>query len=300
MIESKLFLHWVICEEPIMCRHSSFSYDWGDLVADTVSLALLPRVLVLAEKLYYIPYTALNRTTAMKAVTTAESELVALVEKKTVPNGMDRRNEDQISLQNWMAAAKVAEKLMKRFHPERLAALQAHHANVQALTTEHELVIAMRYDIRQRELAAADTRHDYSILKEGLVSQIAIAYLTGMHQAITKRAAPSSFAAQPSVKRIATGSTSSARGQATGSCFRCGNAGHHIASCSASTTVAGIPCASRSASRENALVGSDGQDFCGFWSRGGHCRYGSSCRNHHLCSICGDSSHGAAKCTARA
>jgi hypothetical protein len=85
-------------------------------------------------------------------------------------------------------------------------------------------------------------------------------------------------------------------------CFRCGSSGHYPAKCSATVTSAGQPIAplAPGSKHANALLAANGKQFCFRWASSSSCSQGSSCPGAHLCSICGNHSHGAARCPSTA
>ena len=70
---------------------------------------------------------------------------------------VSRAGDQTIAYDEWVLASRTAVSLMRKYHPEeRALALEAHHQLVQELNTEFGWHIARAYDIRQREVAAAD------------------------------------------------------------------------------------------------------------------------------------------------
>ena len=79
--------------------------------------------------------------------------------------GLDRRDENQIEMVDWQAAAHATESCIRVHHGnEHADALTAHHKTVLDLAHLHGWSIAVDYDIQQRETAAFNPAHDLSSL----------------------------------------------------------------------------------------------------------------------------------------
>jgi len=226
-----------------------------------------------------------------------------------VAQGLDRSDECNISILEWINAARVAVDCIRRLHNDKYAnALAAHHlvvldlANRQGAEAE-AWPIAMAYDIHQRETAAAHTAHDLSTL-----DPIALQLVT--NQRLVTRLASATHSSTPAysplvaVKRaVHQGIEPASKRQRTAAsspsmCFRCSNTGHLPKECSASHTKAGKPVVALStdAKHPNGLVSTSGKTFCFHWARDSSCHFSDSCMHFHGCSICSSLSHGAQAC----
>ncbi|THH14005.1 hypothetical protein EUX98_g9659 [Antrodiella citrinella] len=212
----------------------------------------------------------------------------------------------------WRVAASAAEDLTLKHHgAERGRALAAHHRVVENLNHSHGRRIAMEYDVQQRRIVARCNQHDISTLDANALTLIATAQLrtqsasTGVSLATN----PPAYAkrnrteyisdAQPQAAKRPRNSTNS--NSAPPLCFRCGITGHLPAACSSTTTSAGRPCAriAPGATSPNSILAANGLQFCYNWARSSSCRFGTECNNHHACSICEDTDHGASACSRR-
>ena len=180
---------------------------------------------------------------------------------------------------------------------ERSSALASHHLVVLDIGRTHGWLVAMHYDVQQRELAHANHDHNLAGLD---VAALTLAnnklFLLAPQPAPTipsaKRPALSEFPSSPRKKPHT---------QASGHCFRCGAHGHLPADCTADVTSAGKPVAAlaSNAKSKHALTTHSGKHFCFNWATHSSCTFGAACRNAHACSLCGDSSHGAGSCKVR-
>ena len=263
-----------------------------------LSTAIANRVDEAFKGYRYVPYTQLTHSARSKAARGEDSSFII------TPDGfatkpLDRSNKLSISVTDWMAASKMAEDRTRSYHgDERADALASHHQAVLGISVSHSWLVAMYYDTQQRELAHSNLEHNLTGLDTAALTiafhrAATTQYQPSLHPS-AKRSAPSDFQTSPRKK-----STYAVAG--SNNCFRCGFTGHLTSQCTATTTTTGrpvAPLASNGKSR-NALAAPDGRHFCFNWANNSTCVFGADCRNVHSCSICGDSSHGAASCKNR-
>ncbi|KAG6878982.1 hypothetical protein C0992_006117 [Termitomyces sp. T32_za158] len=135
------------------------------------------------------------------AVKAARSKALSGVEELTilatglVARGLDRSAERGISTLEWAEASSIAEQRVRHYHGADYAdALASHHSLVMKLGYFHGWSVAVRYDIQQREAAAADPTHDLSTLDATALSLItsqmasqAAAHLQALMPGMAKR-----------------------------------------------------------------------------------------------------------------
>ncbi|KAG1842902.1 hypothetical protein C8R48DRAFT_35382 [Suillus tomentosus] len=263
-------------------------------------IAAVPPKVEEAFKAYcYIPYTALTHAARSKAHLRGEDSSFVFTSDGLTAKGLDRSNELSISTVDWIAAAKTAEERTAHYWgADRESALVSHHLVVLDIGRTHGWLVAMHYDVQQRELAHANHEHNLAGLDVAALTiannKVASAALQSPHPTLSnKRSAPSDFPTSPRKKSHTVNSSH---------CFRCGAPGHLPADCTADTTAAGKPVASLAtgARSKHALAASNGKHFCFNWASNSNCSFGSGCKNAHSCSLCGDTSHGAGSCKSRA
>jgi hypothetical protein len=252
--------------------------------------AVPPKVDEAFRAFCYVPYTALTLPARQRAAR-GEEDFVINAQGGITAKGLDQRSERHIDVMDWLASAKAAEDCTRRYHgDERADALSAHHNIVQSLSRTHGWLIAVEYDMQQRELVAENPAHDFRTLDTASLTIIAT------------RLALASCASQPpsALKRSASSElpSTSPRKRHRSYCFRCGLPGHLPADCKSDSTAAGKPTAAfaRGAKSKHALAAPDGRQFCFSWARSSSCSYSNACTNFHGCSVCGDLSHGAGSC----
>lgn len=246
----------------------------------------------------YIPYTALTHAARSRAFLRGEDSSFVFTQDGLTARGLDRSNELFITTVDWIAAAKAAEeRTAHHWGDERASALVSHHLVVLDIGRTHGWSVAMQYDVQQRELAHANHEHNLAGLDVAALTlannKISAAASHPAPSSPNKRSAPSEFPSSPRKKSHTF---------ASNHCFRCGASGHLPADCSADTTSAGKPVAAlaSNARSKHALANSSGKHYCFNWANKSNCSFNSDCRNIHACSLCGDSSHGAGNCKARA
>lgn len=273
-------------------------YRRRSVPSDTLLIAIPPKVEE-AFKLYrYVPYTTLTHAARSKAFLHGEDSSFVFTSDGLMAKGLDRSNELLVSTVDWIAAAKAAEERTTHYWgPERGAALVLHHLVVLDIGRTHGWSVAMHYDVQQRELAHANHEHNLEGLDIAALTlannKVAYTISPAPHPApAAKRSAPSDFPTSPRKKLNAAISSH---------CFHCGTSGHLPADCTSETTTAGKPVAALAtgARSKHALASPSGKHFCFNWASGSSCSFGSACKNAHLCSLCGDTSHGAAGCRVR-
>lgn len=239
----------------------------------------------------YVPYSALSVAARLRSIQDPDDVVIN-------PQGgfsmkkMERRGEASITMIEWRAAARIAEDRTLFHHgEERAAAFAGHHLVVEEVAMDHGWPLAVKYDILQRELAAADVSHDISSLHLSALMKLQIQAMT-----FTARA-PEPLAQQSSPRKRAFQDTE----PATAHCFRCGGGGHFPGDCTASSTTSGrIPAAlAKGDGNKHAMVAPNGKQYCFSFARG-KCNAGDSCSNYHGCSVCGDANHGAGRCKSAA
>lgn len=243
----------------------------------------------------YVPYTALSNSERAKAANGEET--LVFSSGGLVSKTLDRSTENTISILDWQAAARASEDRTRIHHGARADALAAHHAIVLRLASMHSWEIAVAYDIRQRELFANHPRHDPSRLNNDVLTIITTRLVAS--RGAQSRSLPYSGGQASPLKRGAPAeSSTSPRKRFRSYCFRCGKSGHLPGDCSERTTVTGRGCANvrAGAQGKHTLQAPGGKDFCFRFAKFSSCSFGSACTGFHACSICGDTSHGAAKC----
>lgn len=81
-------------------------------------------------------------------------------------------------------------------------------------------------------------------------------------------------------------------------CFQCGHIGHMPGSDCQLNTTTGKPVTAitTGAHSRHALVTSNGKHYCFLFGKNSFCSYGNNCINHHTCSLCNGTNHGAGNC----
>jgi len=212
---------------------------------------------------------------------------------------LDQSNELLISVTDWMAALKTAEERTRSYHGDEQAdALALHHHAVLGISVLHSWLVMMYYDTQQQELAHSNLEHNLTGLDMA-------ALMIAFHQASMKQYQPSSH---PSTKRSAPSDfqmslrkKSAYTPAGSNNCFCCGVTGHLMSQCTATTTITGRPVAplAPNGKSRNALTTPDGCHFCFNWASNSTCTFGADCHNVHSCSICSNSTHGAASFKSR-
>lgn len=253
------------------------------------------------RKANYVPYSLLTQTARSEKAQKGEEEMTFSVKGKLVAIGLDRSGERDLTFDQWSHAADVAERELQKYHPDRARRLGLHHATVRRLNARPGgggWPVALAYDLRVREKAHADKKHDVSRF-DAEEHALIVADFANMKASSSLPVIPSAFtrtfADAPPAKRPRLSS-----GASGDLCFRCGNRGHLPKDCSASTTIAGLPCAaiSSSAHSANALAAPNGTFYC-FSFASGRCMRGANCPGFHGCSLCGAGNHGARSCRRR-
>ncbi|KAF8583404.1 hypothetical protein K439DRAFT_1617504 [Ramaria rubella] len=250
----------------------------------------------------YVPYSTLTPAARVKAER-GDKDFTFNASGRITAKSLDRCTERSISMIDWHAASKTAVD-HTRFHwgDTRAEALATHNTLVMELTHPHNWEIAMDYDIQQREAVLQNPVHDLASLDTST--------LTIISTRLALKPSPHTYAPQhttshplPLPKHPASTDPSqpssckhSRPEQAL--CFQCRLTGHLPADCKAKRTTAGKPIATavRGSRGEHSLVTSSGKQYCFSWACTGICKFGSNCYNVHSCSLCGDSTHGAAAC----
>lgn len=144
------------------------------MASDTYFATVVPpKVEEKVKEGLYIPYSSLIGKTRDKALT-GENDFVFNAEGGLTAKGLDRSNERQITLSEWLAGASTVEGLVRKHHGDaRADALLAHHRHVVNIARTHNWTVALEYDIRQREKSAAEPRYDISCVDEQTIVLIA-------------------------------------------------------------------------------------------------------------------------------
>ncbi|KAI0722654.1 hypothetical protein C8Q76DRAFT_670759 [Earliella scabrosa] len=220
-----------------------------------------PRTEEAAAKYGYVSYATLTNAGRERAARGEGQEFTLSADGGLVLKPASRTGDHSITFEDWILASRTAEELMRKYHPEdRLLALAAHHRLVQELNADHGWHVARAYDIRQREIAAADITHDLTGLDARCLTTVVMSFQAKATSTFlsagtaVKRGATRDAPTQPASKRPRTDSR----------CFRCGATGHLPSTCRADVTCAGRPVLSLDArSRSpNALVTADGKAVC--------------------------------------
>lgn len=169
---------------------------------------------------------------------------------------------------------------------------RAHHLVVKGIAASHNWELAVEYNMRQREIAAAEWDHNLDMLDQAALIQLAL-------QATVIRAAPPAPTTLSCKRKTpgGDGTPSSMKCLASGHCFWCGGAAHMPADCVASATSARRAPAPvhKTGRNKNTLLAKNGKQYC-FSFAHGSCHTARNCANFHGCSICRDTVHGAASC----
>ncbi|KAG1893433.1 uncharacterized protein F5891DRAFT_985868 [Suillus fuscotomentosus] len=261
-----------------------------------LSMPIPPKVEEAFKNYRYVPYSALTHIARSKAYLRGEESSFVFTTEGLTAKGLDRSNELSISTVDWIAASRTAEeRTLFYWGVERANALSSHHQVVLDIGRTHSWLVAMHYDIQQRELAHANYDHNLAGLDVAALtmSNNKVAHQPSQTQApvpSNKRPAPNDFAAAPRKKP-----------HTQSCCFRCGGSNHLPGDCSAQFTAAGKPVAAiaSNAKSKHALASADGRHYCFNWASSSNCSFGGACKNLHTCSICGDTSHGAGTCKSR-
>jgi hypothetical protein len=232
----------------------------------------------------------------LKATNSGEQSLIVNVEGYIALKGMDQEKETSILLVNWLSAAKVAQECTQFHHGNDCgAALVLHHTFVQQIACEYSWLVAVEYDIWQCQMVSQFHTHDYSQYNVGLVTSIVVS------PAMLLKAITTSNSSSKCSNDHASNSTGPAKKKQHGSytCFWCGKQNHFPSNCTSSSTTVGHSVAplATGTSNPNALQASNGKHFCFEFAKNSSCGW-KSCDFHHGCSLCGNSDHGTAKCTA--
>lgn len=275
-------------------HYTCFFYE-EDFGAHYLRHIAIPAKVENAFKAYlYVPYSALSVSARLRSIQD-DDDVFFNPQGKMSLRKMERKGEANITMVEWRASARIAEDRILFHHGvERAAAFTGHHLVVEEVAMEHGWSLAVKYDILQRELAAADVSHDVSSLHISALMKLQL-------QAMTLSArAPEPFVQQASPRKRAFQDTelpTPHKRIASAHCFRCGGGGHFPGDCTASSTVSGrIPAAlAKGPGNKHAMLAPNGKQFCFSFARG-RCSAGDSCSNSHACSICGDANHGAGRC----
>ncbi|KAG6871237.1 hypothetical protein C0992_011422, partial [Termitomyces sp. T32_za158] len=127
--------------------------------ANPLGTAIPPKVEQAFAAYAYVPYSALSKAAQSKALSGIEELTISAT--GLVARGLDRSTERGISTLEWAEASSIAEQRVRHYHGADYAdALASHHSLVMKLGYSHGWSVAVRYDIQQREAAAADPTHD--------------------------------------------------------------------------------------------------------------------------------------------
>lgn len=252
---------------------------------------------------HYVPYSLL--TPAARASVTPndnDSVIIAL----TGDRNLDRSGERNISVADWMAAAEAVVGLVRIHHGDaRAQAFEQHHRTVARIAAQADWQAAFLYDIQEREMAAADPKHDLGTMNQ---VRFTMALTDHFQRSVLAQQAYAPSPSQPNRRQHAddTRARNAKRPRpnppgaaAPGRCFRCGGNGHFPATCTAGTTSTGRPVAALSTTSRsaNALMGPNGKAYCFAFALQSNCRDRNACTHYHACSICGSTAHGAGLCT---
>lgn len=212
---------------------------------------------------------------------------------------VDQRGKLSITMVEWRAAVRVAEERTGIHHgQEQAIALSEHHLIIEQIALEHGWTLAVNYDVSQCELTAIDVYHHLGSLHLEALMKLQLQAI-----AVTARApeplAQQSVAQQHSPRKRAFQEAEPSMPRkciASAHCFQCSGGGHFPGDCTASSTTSGrTPAAfAKGANSKHAMVAPSGKQFCFSFARG-RCNAGNTCSNHHGCSICGDTGHGAGR-----
>jgi hypothetical protein len=243
----------------------------------------------------YVPYSSLTQSACLKA-SRGEEDFIINARGGLTARGLDRRDERTIAFTEWLGAAHAAEERVRFHHGEpRAAALEKHHRIVTELVRSHSWPTAAEYDVRQRELAALHPEHDLASLDDKCLTLISTALLLSQQSTETIN---SGVARRPQTESF-IGNSPRKCFCSSGMCFRCVFAGHMPADCKAETTTAGRPVCSvipdPSGRNRVLLIGPNNKPFCIMWAKDSLCSF-DKCRNLHICTLCGNTSHGATQC----
>ncbi len=269
-------------------------------------VAIPPTIEDAAARFQYITYSALTPQAREHHAKGDDVQAFAVgPDGSLVVKSLTRKGNHAIEETDWNLVSHIAVTLTRKYYDNVwAAALEAHNQIVQELAVDYGWVIAREYDVRQREILAAEFQHDISTLDARCLSTIAIRaqiWLVQQHptgQLFPLATPDSGLTLGKRAPQHDQAPVQPKRARASGSCFRCRRADHLPTTCMATTTTAGKPALALDTNSRspNALLTSDGRSVCFAWSARGHCRFGAQCHNNHSCSICGNQSHGASAC----
>lgn len=253
----------------------------------------------------YVPLSAIANHT--KHYMPDDEEVIMMKDGTWKAKPIDRRGEKSLPFNEWYAAAQTLVSRIRVHHGNlRADKMEKHFANTASVFNTHNMAIAYAYDIRQRELACRNPLHDIAPLDTASLNLITSAALAASSDRFDNMQAPQngSYRQPPNQLYLSAKRKSASFDQSTSPskrkpqhCFRCGGPGHVISACTEPGTKAGIPCAVvAKRGKDSTLVAPSGKLYCFRWARESSCHFEAKCYGYHACSICGDASHGAARC----
>ncbi|VDC02686.1 unnamed protein product [Peniophora sp. CBMAI 1063] len=199
------------------------------------------------RRLGYCPLTSLD-SEARARTNQGEPEMVIQPNGTLKERDLERGPERYISERRWHSAKKVYVRVLREEAASTgegtADAFEKHFEICEGFIESHGFSVALAYDMKQRELHAAEKRHDLSLFNTEVLTLVATA----------KRTADAAFPAQvpvPAARRnprssppTTGGSSRPAPARGTVKCFRCIELGHMPITCPAgpgATTPAGKP-----------------------------------------------------------
>ncbi|TFY54469.1 hypothetical protein EVJ58_g8845 [Rhodofomes roseus] len=138
------------------------------------SHSILLKIDDLIAQFKYVPYSSLTPAAHQKAAQSDEAFVVD-VDRSLKLKAPDQKSECSISLVDWLDAGKmVVAATCKHFGADRADRLTAHHGWVEHVTQAFGWDVAVEYDIREREAAAENPRHNLSTYNDKLALMIVV------------------------------------------------------------------------------------------------------------------------------
>ncbi|VDB90881.1 unnamed protein product [Peniophora sp. CBMAI 1063] len=250
--------------------------------ADPQATAISETARKTIRRLGYCPLTSLDSEARTRASRGGGPAMDLQPDGSFKERDLDRSRERFIDERRFNSAADTYVRVLKEEVLHTGAgtdeAFKSHFTICKGLFDSHFFHVVMAYDQRNREIHAADHRHDISTLNMRLLAIVSTAAPPGGSAPATpsKRhadSAPSSSHAPPrKVARSSAQHTSETKGQR---CFRCGEySGHMPVGCPAELTTAGRTAfeLAKGSRSQNALISPSGRTVCFNWASSGYCR----------------------------
>lgn len=262
-------------------------------------VTVLPRRVDEKFRLYqFVPYSKLLPDEFNKFDSDAQ-EFVFNAAGGLTEKSSDLSKEFLLAPLDWASAAEKAVVRTHHWHGEvRASALRQHHQFILHIGRTHGWNVALEYDVRQCKAAESNIYHDLATPDPNMLLLIASKPTHIVSNQHTQAWHTSPYKRKTSETPIQSDRSPKRIRSEWFHCFQCGRTGHFPAQCQADRTVAGrTPFRlTPSPKNENALSSPDGKPLCIRWARSSNCHLGTSCSSAHICSLCGEHSHGNVKC----